>query len=233
MSTEYKSVAEVLRDDQACRPGDKRQKSHRFGAVWGKPRITQNGTVFAKHYESLLDDVIVVEYTTLSQKEQTIKNAKAWAKKTFPDLDKDDLMQEIDIKVWQLEGEVNEGGDWARPAYVMTALKNTIYDYARKEIGYQKSTTVKADVIARTRFDAPAADEDIVFTSKTLKAGLLLFIAAPNQLSLQTKDRLYSVYRQLSNAEHKSLLQCVLQPTDSSIRTLDRLVSKYLDSSNE
>lgn len=202
----------------------------RFGATWGVPR---EGNVY-KYYEADVDlQPPIIEYKPVGQKEQTIINCKRWAAKSYPKLNQDDIGQEIDFKAWQLEFlELNERNEWARPAYVMTALKNTVHDYARQEIGYGKANKLKEDVLLTTRFDVPPVDHEIPFTAKTLKAGLLLFLVSPSHLSLITKDRLYCVYRMMSNAEHKALLQTALHPTNSSIRSLDRLVLKYLDCVN-
>jgi len=229
------STQELVRKALARNPEDHRQSTDRFGAEWGKKRIVEKGTLYEKHYASTIEDMEPIkQYESIGQREQTILNAKRWAAKKYAELNQDDISQEIEIKAWQLEDhELNERGEWERPAYVMTALKNAVHDYARQEIGYQAANKITGEVIVRTRFDAPAVDEDIVFTQKTLKAGLLLFVAAPSSLTVMTKDRLYSVYKQLTAAEHKALLQTVVAPTKVSTITLDRVVRKYLDNINK
>lgn len=222
------------REARMRNPKDHRQSTDRYMATWGEPRQVE-GSLYEKHYAEAVEDFgPVKEYKPVSQKQQVIINAKAWARNKYPKLNQDDISQEIELKAWMLEEhELNERNEWERPAYVMTALKNATHDYARQEIGYNKANTVTSEVIVRTRFDAPAADYDIVWTKKTLKAGLLMFIAAPGQLSASTKDSLYQVYKRLSNAEHKALFQCVLDPNPTANKTLDKVVSKYIGLVNE
>ncbi|MCP2316732.1 hypothetical protein APR12_002072 [Nocardia amikacinitolerans] len=212
-------------------PNDKRQRTERYKAEWGKKRIVAKGTLYATYWADEVDaqpDMPVVDYEPLSQREQLIKNAKAWAYKKYPQLDRDDISQEIELKAWELEDHLDEKGDWVKPAYIMTSLQNAVHDYARQEIGYQQVNKITDEVITHTRFDVPGVDEEIAFTAKTLKAGLMLFIVAPYTLSLLTKDRLYSIYKMMSKGEHKALLQSVINPNPTSLRSLDRLAEKYL-----
>lgn len=216
------------REAQARNPRDGRQSTDRYGATWG---VKREGALYEEYYAQQVEDFgPVKQYSKTSGKQQLLKNAKAWAFKKYSKLNQEDISQEIELKAWLLEEhELDERGEWIRPAYVMTALKNVVHDYAEKEIGFMKANTVTSEVIQRTRFDAPSADYDIVFTNKTLKAGLMLFLAAPDKLTANTKDRLYLVYKRLSNAEHKALFQCVLDPNATANKTLDKVVAKYLN----
>lgn len=221
------------REFRAQNPNDRRESSHRFNATWGQKRIAQKGHLYSKHYEAAVDELEppLPEYVPVGQRQRTIENAKRWARKKYAGLDQDDIGQEIDLKAWQLEEhELDERGEWARPAYVMTALKNAVHDYARQEIGYQQANHLTDEVIMTTRFDAPPADHDVEFTKKTLKAALLLFVAAPHTLSHSTKDVIYTVvYKNLSAAEHRAVLQCVVSSNDIANRALNKTVSKYID----
>lgn len=223
------NTQELLRQAQATNPDDHRQVSHRFGAVWGKPRITQRNNTYAKHYADLLDDhdEISDQPTGIHPTKQLVLNAKQWAYKKYPYLDQDDVSQEIDIKAWQLEEhEMDEEGNWVRPGYVMTALMNAATDMNRKETAV---SSIVSKVSKIRHFETYDDQYDIVFTNKTLKAGLLLFMLQPTRLKLTTKDRMYMVYRNLSSGEHRQLLQECISPTPTSTRIVDRIVSKYID----
>ncbi|MET7769910.1 hypothetical protein [Nocardia sp. NPDC005366] len=216
-------------------PDDQRQRTGRYNAEWGKKRVVRTDTLYETYWADEVEaqEFTIVEYEPMGQREQLIKNAKAWAYKKYPQLERDDLSQEIEIKAWELEDHLDYKGEWDQPAYIMTSLQNRVHDYARQEIGYEKVNKITDEVITHTRFDVPGVDEDLVFTAKTLKAGLLLFIVAPYTLSLLTKDSLYSIYKTMSKGEHKALLQSAVNPNPTSLRSLDRLIEKYLPIINQ
>ncbi|MFF1944295.1 hypothetical protein ACFVWF_19395 [Rhodococcus qingshengii] len=235
INTELSLEIKIEREELGLNPNDRRQATDRWNATWGKQRVVETGSLYEMHYAEAVEAYgPVIEYQSVSQKDQTIRNAKRWANKKYASLDQDDISQEIELKAYLLEDhELNDRGEWERPRYVMMSLQNAVNDYARKEIGYSSANKISGEVIMSTRFDAPPADYDIAFTNKTLKAALLLFVAAPYTLSVGTKDVVYSIYRQLTPAEHKALLQSVVIPNDSATRALDRLVKKNLDAAND
>mgnify|MGYP006954731356 CR=1 FL=1 len=217
---------------RAENPEDHSMTTDRFDATWGVPRTA--ASVYETYYKNDIEaeQQTYIEYSVLSASEQTKRAARGWAKKKYPKLDQDEISQEIELKAWQLEeaGHLNERSEWVQPAYVMQSLKNAVHDYARAEIGFEKAHAVTDEVIVRTRFES--IDAEVQFTNKTLKAGLLLFVAAPSTLSVLTKDAIYRVYRRLSRAEHAALIQMILEPTDAANKTMNKAVAKYLDTAN-
>lgn len=209
-------------------PEDARQETHRYGAVWGEMRGGEDG--YYKYYESNLDDVeTFVEYTTLTEKEQVVKNAKGWARNNYPDLDQQDLCQEIDIKAWLLEesGEVDyETNDWVRPKYVMTALKNAVHDYARKEIGFRKSSVVKEEVFVPEAFAGPG--ENVNLTFKTAKAAILLFVTEPTSLSLALTEQVKEMIDLMTDAELQAIAKYLASSNHTQRVASDRAIKRVM-----
>lgn len=220
------------REWRAQNPSNRTQKTDRFNATWGEARTADS--VYESFYKLDLEHEPVqpfIDYPTQTPAEALKRTARGWAKKKYPELDQDDVSQVIELKAWELEDhELNEEGEWIRPPYVMTALKNAVHDHARQEIGFEKAHKLSDEVIVNTKFDA--IDEEMQFTNKTLKAGLMLFVAAPYTLSVLTRDSVYRVYKCLSRAEHAALFQMVVEPNPTANKTLDKVVAKYLVKAN-
>lgn len=181
-------------------PKDARQHTHRYGATWATVRDGSEG--YYRYYESNLEDAGVWgEEAVLSQKEQLISNAKAWAIRTYYNIPADDLKQEIDIKAWLLEeSELDlESNEWIRPGFVFTCLKNAVHDYARKELGFRERVEVKEEITYTTYYEGPGATME--FTFKTAKAAILLYVMEPTSLSHTLTGQVLELVNLMSSAE--------------------------------
>lgn len=207
-------------------PEDARQQTHRYGATWGEAR---EGAVF-QYYEGNLDDVeLEYEYETLPEKDQVVKNAKGWARNNYPDLSQEDMEQEIDIKAWMLEeaDEMDyETNNWVRPAYVMTALKNAVHDYARKEIGFRKSSVVKEEIYVPVAYSGPG--EEVKLTFKTAKAAIMLFVTEPTSLSHTLTEQVREMISLMTEAELQAVVAFLSDNSKSVITRADRAIKRVM-----
>jgi len=214
---------------------DKRQVSHRYGATWGEVRDGSAG--YYKYYAANLDDIEVLEeYVPLPDKEQVIRNAYGWARNNYPDLDQEELQQEIDIKAWMLEeaGEFNyELNAWARPAYVMTALKNAVHDYARKEIGFRKACVVDTKEVDKKMEFSPVVHtspgQGTSLTFKTAKAAILLYLQSPEVLSVSLQEEVVDMLSLMTEKEKEAVLLFLTQSSNKSVVTrTDRAIKRVM-----
>lgn len=221
---------------ESYNPLDHRQCTDRAGATWGVPRTGYN--LYERHYAGYMDDVEPIEQSEPQNPiDEMLWLIKSWAYNKYGDFyinHQEDINQEINLKCWILEesGEINyTTNKWERPKYIMTALKNVIHDYAKKELQY--FDTVKMAEKAKKHYSDEIyfLDHSTIFSKKTLKAALVLFVLEPKSLSIMNRDTIGSLYKNdLRYHEHKALIEVATNPnaSDTAHRYLNTVASRLL-----
>jgi len=222
--------------EKSINPLDKRQRSDRAGATWGVARTGYR--LYDKHYAGYMDDVEPTEdKQVLDPIEEILQLVKSWAYNKYNSFytnNEEDICQELSIKCWLLEeaGEFNyTTNQWERPKYIMTALKNIVNDYARKEL--KNSNVVAMAKKAKESYSNEIyfLDHSTMFSQKTLKAALVLFVLEPEILSIINRDTISRVYsHELRYHEHKALIEVATNPnaSDTSYRYLNKVATRLL-----